>query len=128
MYFLKPITQKEIADKTGLHESTVSRAVSNKFIQTPRGLFELKFFFTSSLTSADGDAASSESAKKRIKNLIDDEDKQKPLSDQAITTLLGKEGLHLSRRTVAKYREELRYLSSAKRKSLKFKCLRNSRV
>ncbi|MEK3948136.1 RNA polymerase factor sigma-54 [Paenibacillus peoriae] len=116
VYFLKPITQKEIADKTGLHESTVSRAVSNKFIQTPRGLFELKFFFTSSLTSADGDAASSESAKKRIKNLIDDEDKQKPLSDQAITTLLGKEGLHLSRRTVAKYREELRYLSSAKRK------------
>jgi RNA polymerase sigma-54 factor len=114
--FLKPITQKEIAEKTGLHESTVSRAVSNKFIQTPRGLFELKFFFTSSLTSADGDAASSESAKKRIKNLIDDEDKQKPLSDQAITTLLGKEGLHLSRRTVAKYREELRYLSSAKRK------------
>ncbi len=68
------------------------------------------------MTSADGDAASSESAKKRIKNLIDDEDKQKPLSDQAITTLLGKEGLHLSRRTVAKYREELRYLSSAKRK------------
>ncbi|QWU17955.1 RNA polymerase, sigma 54 subunit, RpoN/SigL [Paenibacillus sophorae] len=113
---LKPLTQKEIAETTGLHESTISRAVGNKYMQTPRGLFELKYFFTSSLASADGDAASSESVKLRIKVMIDGEDKRKPLSDQAITELLTQEGLELSRRTVAKYREEMRILSSAKRK------------
>lgn len=113
---LKPLTQKEIAERTGLHESTVSRAVSNKYMQTPRGLFELKYFFTSALASADGESASSESAKRRIKQLIDDEDKRKPLADQTIAELLAREGLEISRRTVAKYREEMRIPSSAKRK------------
>jgi RNA polymerase sigma-54 factor len=116
VHYLKPMTQKEVAGITGLHESTISRAVSNKYIQTPRGLFELKYFFTSALGSKDGDATSSESAKMRIKQIIDDEEKRKPFSDQAITELLAKEGLELSRRTVAKYREELGYLSSGKRK------------
>ncbi|MEC0236907.1 RNA polymerase factor sigma-54 [Paenibacillus kribbensis] len=116
VHYLKPMTQKEIAESTGLHESTISRAVSNKYMQTPRGLFELKYFFTSALGAKDGDATSSESAKMRIKQLIDGEDKQKPFSDQAITELLAKEGLELSRRTVAKYREELGYLSSSRRK------------
>ncbi|MCC3379069.1 RNA polymerase factor sigma-54 [Paenibacillus farraposensis] len=116
VHYLKPMTQKEVAEITGLHESTISRAVSNKYIQTPRGLFELKYFFTSALGSKDGDATSSESAKMRIKQIIDDEEKRKPFSDQAITELLAKEGLELSRRTVAKYREELGYLSSGKRK------------
>ncbi|NJJ40268.1 RNA polymerase factor sigma-54 [Paenibacillus apii] len=113
---LKPLTQKEIAERTGLHESTVSRAVSNKYMQTPRGLFELKYFFTSALASADGESASSESVKRRIKQLIDDEDKRKPLADQTIAELLAREGLEISRRTVAKYREEMRISSSAKRK------------
>lgn len=99
-----------------MHESTISRAVSNKYMQTPRGLFELKYFFTSALGSKDGDATSSESAKMRIKQIIDSEEKQKPFSDQAITELMVKEGLELSRRTVAKYREELGYLSSSRRK------------
>ncbi|MGF9643851.1 RNA polymerase factor sigma-54 [Paenibacillus sp. MABNS29] len=116
VYHLKSMTQKEIAGITGLHESTISRAVSNKYMQTPRGLFELKYFFTSALGSKDGDATSSESAKMRIKQIIDSEEKQKPFSDQAITELMVKEGLELSRRTVAKYREELGYLSSARRK------------
>ncbi|TKH39982.1 RNA polymerase sigma-54 factor [Paenibacillus polymyxa] len=116
VYHLKSMTQKEIAEITGLHESTISRAVSNKYMQTPRGLFELKYFFTSALGSKDGDATSSESAKMRIKQIIDGEEKQKPFSDQAITELMAKEGLELSRRTVAKYREELGYLSSARRK------------
>ncbi|BCG58613.1 RNA polymerase factor sigma-54 [Paenibacillus sp. URB8-2] len=113
---LKPLTQKEIAEKTGLHESTISRAVSNKYMQTPRGLFELKYFFTSALAAADGESASSESVKRLIKQLIDAEDKRKPLADQTIAELLAKEGLEISRRTVAKYREEMRILSSAKRK------------
>jgi RNA polymerase sigma-54 factor len=116
VYHLKSMTQKEIAGITGLHESTISRAVSNKYMQTPRGLFELKYFFTSALGSKDGDATSSESAKMRIKQIIDSEEKQKPFSDQAITELMAKEGLELSRRTVAKYREELGYLSSTRRK------------
>ncbi|WP_025716397.1 RNA polymerase factor sigma-54 [Paenibacillus sp. 1-18] len=116
VHYLKPMTQKEIAESTGLHESTISRAISNKYMQTPRGLFELKYFFTSALGSKDGDAPSSESVKMRIKQLIDGEEKKKPFSDQAITELLAKEGLELSRRTVAKYREELGYLSSSRRK------------
>ncbi|MDY8093734.1 RNA polymerase factor sigma-54 [Paenibacillus polymyxa] len=116
VYHLKSMTQKEIAGITGLHESTISRAVSNKYMQTPRGLFELKYFFTSALGSKDGDATSSESAKMRIKQIIDSEEKQKPFSDQAITERMAKEGLELSRRTVAKYREELGYLSSTRRK------------
>lgn len=116
IHSLKPMTQKEIADRVGMHESTISRAISNKYVQTPRGLFELKYFFSSALSTADGDAASSESVKKRLKQIIADEDKRKPLSDQAITDLLAKEGLEISRRTVAKYREELMILPSSQRK------------
>ncbi|UFJ39959.1 RNA polymerase factor sigma-54 [Brevibacillus humidisoli] len=113
---LKPMTQKEIAERVGLHESTVSRATSNKYVQTPRGVFELKYFFTSALSTANGDAASSESVKRRIKALVDAEDRSRPLSDQKLTELLAKEGIEISRRTVAKYREELMIPSSAKRK------------
>lgn len=116
VHYLRPMTQKEIAERVGLHESTVSRATSNKYVQTPRGLFELKYFFTSSLSTANGDAASSESVKKRIKAIIDAEDRKKPYSDQLITEMLTKEGLEISRRTVAKYREEMMIPSSAKRK------------
>lgn len=113
--FLKPMTLKEIADQVGLHESTISRATSNKYAQTPRGMFELKYFFSSALNTAYGDAASSESVKAKIKQLIDTEDRKKPYSDQTLTDLLMKEGISISRRTVAKYREELGIGSSEKR-------------
>jgi RNA polymerase sigma-54 factor len=116
VHFLKPMTQKEIAERVNLHESTISRATSNKYVQTPRGIFELKYFFTSALATASGEAASSESVKKRIKAIIDGEDRKRPLSDQAITEMLLKEGIEISRRTVAKYREEMMIPSSAKRK------------
>ncbi|NGQ95090.1 RNA polymerase factor sigma-54 [Brevibacillus sp. SYP-B805] len=116
VHFLKPMTQKEIAERVNLHESTISRATSNKYVQTPRGIFELKYFFTSALATASGEAASSESVKKRIKAIIDGEDRKRPLSDQAITEMLMKEGIEISRRTVAKYREEMLIPSSAKRK------------
>ncbi|WP_126428636.1 RNA polymerase factor sigma-54 [Brevibacillus marinus] len=113
---LKPMTQKEIAEQVGLHESTVSRATSNKYVQTPRGVFELKYFFTSALATANGDATSSESVKRRIKALVEAEDRSQPLSDQKLSELLAAEGIEISRRTVAKYREEMMIPSSAKRK------------
>jgi RNA polymerase sigma-54 factor len=116
VHYLKPMTQKEIAERVGLHESTISRATSNKYVQTPRGIFELKYFFTSALSTANGEAASSESVKRRIKALIEAEDRKAPLSDQKLSELLLAEGIEISRRTVAKYREELLIPSSAKRK------------
>ncbi|WP_139492685.1 RNA polymerase factor sigma-54 [Brevibacillus dissolubilis] len=116
IHYLKPMTQKEIADRVSLHESTISRATSNKYVQTPRGVFELKYFFTSALATANGDMTSSESVKKRLKALIDGEDRKRPYSDQKLAELLMEEGIEISRRTVAKYREEMMIPSSAKRK------------
>jgi RNA polymerase sigma-54 factor len=114
---LKPMTLKDIAQKVDLHESTISRATSNKYVQTPRGLFELKYFFTNGLNRSDGgDAASALSVKKKIKEMIDGEDKSKPLSDQKIMDVLVADGTQISRRTVAKYREELGIVGSSKRK------------
>ncbi|MDA5107638.1 MULTISPECIES: RNA polymerase factor sigma-54 [Brevibacillus] len=116
VHYLKPMTQKEIAERVNLHESTISRATSNKYVQTPRGIFELKYFFTSALSTASGQAASSESVKRRIKALIEQEDRKQPLSDQKLAEMLLQEGIEISRRTVAKYREEMMIPSSAKRK------------
>lgn len=116
IHFLKPMTQKEIAERVGLHESTISRATSNKYVQTPRGIFELKYFFTSALSTSSGEATSSESVKRRIKALIEQEDRKSPLSDQKLGEMLLTEGIEISRRTVAKYREEMLIPSSAKRK------------
>lgn len=116
VHYLRPLTQKEIAERVGLHESTISRATSNKYVQTPRGIFELKYFFTSALSTASGESASSESVKRRIKALIEQEDRKSPLSDQKLSEMLLAEGIEISRRTVAKYREEMLIPSSAKRK------------
>jgi RNA polymerase sigma-54 factor len=116
VHYLKPLTQKEIAERVNLHESTISRATSNKYVQTPRGIFELKYFFTSALSTSTGEATSSESVKRRIKALIEQEDRKQPLSDQKLAEMLLSEGIEISRRTVAKYREEMLIPSSAKRK------------
>ncbi|MFF2532533.1 RNA polymerase factor sigma-54 [Brevibacillus sp. NPDC058079] len=116
IHYLKPMTQKEIAERVSLHESTISRATSNKYVQTPRGIFELKYFFTSALSTSSGEATSSESVKRRIKALIEQEDRKSPLSDQKLGEMLLTEGIEISRRTVAKYREEMLIPSSAKRK------------
>lgn len=113
---LKPMTLKEIAEIVDLHESTISRATNNKYVQTPRGVFELKYFFSSGLSTSSGEATSSESVKAKLKELVDQEDRKKPLSDQRLCELLNQEGISISRRTVAKYREEMGILSSAKRK------------
>ncbi len=99
-----------------MHESTVSRATANKYVHTPQGLFELKYFFQSGLKSGDGEDVASESVKDIIRIIISLEDPRKPYSDQYIAGLLGKERIDLARRTVAKYREAMGILPSSKRR------------
>jgi len=113
---LKPLTLKEVAYNVGVHESTVSRAAANKYIQTPRGLFPLKFFFSSGLEGADGTDHSALSIKSYIRELVDSEDQSRPFSDQRLAELLDEKGIQISRRTVAKYREELAIPPSYKRR------------
>lgn len=112
---LKPLTLKDIADDIGVHESTVSRATNGKYIQTPRGLFELKYFFSSGVSTGDG-GISSTSIKSIIKEIIDEENPKKPLSDQQIVKILKSKNIDISRRTVAKYRDELGIPSSSGRR------------
>ncbi len=108
--FLRPLTLQQVARQIGMHESTVSRVTTNKYVQTPRGVFELKFFFSSGLSTDDGEDVSAKTARDRIKNLIAEEDAKDPLSDQKIAEILHQDGLNIARRTVAKYREQLRIL------------------
>jgi RNA polymerase sigma-54 factor len=116
---LRPMILRDVAEAVGMHESTISRVTTSKYMHTPQGLFELKYFFNSSIRRVGEDDIASESVKQAIKKIIDDEDKQNPLSDQAIVELLEKtEGIKIARRTVAKYREMLGILSSSKRKRL----------
>ncbi|MFC5653445.1 RNA polymerase factor sigma-54 [Paenibacillus solisilvae] len=114
---IRPMTMKQIAEALHVHESTVSRAVSQKYIRTPWGLFELKHFFSSSIKHADGTTVSAIYMKERIREYISAEQPATPLSDQQIAALLTSEGLLISRRTVTKYREQLNLKSSARRKN-----------
>lgn len=116
--FIKPMILRDIANDIGMHESTVSRVTTNKYVHTPRGIFELKYFFNSGISKTDGDSLASESVKLKIKNLVADEDVKNPLSDQKIVELLKKDGIQIARRTVAKYRDMLRILPSSKRKKM----------
>lgn len=113
---LRPLTLQDVAEKIGMHESTVSRVTTNKYVQTPRGVFPLKYFFSSGLDTESGDAVSSKMAMNRIKELVEKEERKHPLSDQKIVELLRKEGLIVARRTVAKYREKMGILSARYRK------------
>ena len=116
---LRPLTLREVAEQIDMHESTVSRVTSNKYLHCDRGTFELKYFFTSGVSSSDGEGASSEAIKARIKALTDAEDPKKVLSDQKLADLLNGEGFGLARRTVAKYREAIGIGSSAERRRAK---------
>jgi RNA polymerase sigma-54 factor len=117
--FLKPMILKDVAADIGMHESTVSRVTTNKFVHTPVGIFELKYFFNSSISSADGGAdVASEAVKQKIKQMVSKEDATKPLSDQRIVELLRADNIDIARRTVAKYRDMLGILSSSKRKKV----------
>ncbi len=113
---LRPLSLRDVAEDIGMHESTVSRVTTNKYVQTPQGLFELKFFFHSGIATGRGEMVSSISVKKMIQDLVAQENQQKPLSDQEITRSLKQRGLSIARRTVAKYREELGILPSHQRK------------
>jgi RNA polymerase sigma-54 factor len=113
---LRPLVLKDVANDIGMHESTVSRATANKYAHTPQGIFELKYFFTSSLRSTDGEDVSAESVRKKIREIIGGEDPRSPFSDQSIAEHLAKDNIDIARRTVAKYRELMGILPSSKRK------------
>jgi RNA polymerase sigma-54 factor len=113
---LKPLVLKDVAEDIGMHESTVSRASTNKYVHTPQGVFEIKYFFHSGIDSGDGSAVSSRLVKDKIRKFVEGEDSRRPLSDQKLVSMLEKEHIQIARRTVAKYREELGIPSSQQRK------------
>src|SRR5207237_3790370 len=116
--YLRPLVLRDVADDIQMHESTVSRVVSNKYMHTPRGLFLMKYFFHSGIDSDTGEDISSLTVKKKIQGFIDGEDPRKPLSDSKIMKILNDEGINIARRTVAKYRDELNIPSSTDRKQI----------
>jgi RNA polymerase sigma-54 factor len=114
--YLRPLALRDVGDDINMHESTISRVTTNKYVQTPQGLFELKFFFHSGIQSNNGSMVSSVSVKKMIRDMVEAEEAKGPLSDQEIAQTLHAQGLTIARRTVAKYREELGILPSHQRR------------
>ena len=114
--YLKPLTLREVAEHIGMHESTVSRVTNEKFVQTPRGVLPLKFFFSSGLSTTGGEDVSARGIKDQIQKLVENEDPKNPLTDQAIVAILMDQGVNIARRTVAKYRDQLGVLSARMRK------------
>lgn len=112
---MKPLVMRELAEELGMHESTISRVTTRKYLHTPRGTFEFKYFFSSRVTTEDGGNASATAVQAMIRKLVDAEDSAKPLSDQALTAELNERGIRVARRTIAKYREQLRIPSSSER-------------
>jgi len=112
---MHPLVLREVAEEVGMHESTISRVTTRKYLHTPRGTFELKYFFSSGVSTEDGGSASATAIQAMLRKLIDAEDPRKPLSDQAITEELQRKGIQVARRTVAKYREGLRIPTSSER-------------
>jgi RNA polymerase sigma-54 factor len=119
--WMKPLVLRDVAESIGMHESTISRVTTNKYMHTPRGVFEFKYFFSSHLSTADGEDQSSTSVRAKIRKLIGSENPVKPLSDSKIANLLADEGIKVARRTVAKYREAMRIPSSSERRVRKRK-------
>lgn len=116
--YLMPLVLRDVAEDIEMHESTISRVTTNKYVQTPQGLYELKYFFNSSINTTGGDCIASESVKSRIKEIVAEENPKKPYSDQKIVELLEKKGISIARRTVTKYREMIGIRSSSERKCL----------
>jgi RNA polymerase sigma-54 factor len=114
--YLKPLTLREVADHIEMHESTVSRVTNKKFVQTPRGVYSLKYFFSSGLSTVGGDDLSARAVRDKIKAMVSDEDAKKPLTDQAIVKMLKTDGVKIARRTVAKYRDQMGILPARMRK------------
>jgi RNA polymerase sigma-54 factor len=115
---MRPLVLRDVAEDVGIHESTVSRAIANKYIATPRGIYPLKKFFTTGLKGRQGQDVAAESVKERIREMIANEDPTHPLSDEEIAKALSRDDVTIARRTVAKYRESMNILPSAKRKHL----------
>ena len=115
---LRPMVLRDVAEDIGMHESTVSRVVSNKYMHTPRGLFPLKYFFHSGIDRDYGEDISSLTVKRKIRQLVESEDTRHPLSDSELMRILNREGIQIARRTVAKYRDELNVPSSSDRKRI----------
>jgi RNA polymerase sigma-54 factor len=116
--YLKPMVLRDIAEDIGMHESTISRVTTNKYIHTPRGIFELKYFFSSAINKTNGELIASESVKEKIEKIIREEDKGRPYNDSQLVEILKASGISIARRTVAKYRDTLRILPSSKRKNV----------
>jgi RNA polymerase sigma-54 factor len=116
--YLKPLVLRDVAEDIEMHESTVSRVTTNKYVQTPQGLFELKYFFNSGINTTEGDSVASESVKSKIRDIVAAENPRKPHSDQKIVELLRRQGIDIARRTVTKYREMLNLGSSTQRRRL----------
>src|SRR5690606_11167717 len=114
--YLKPLTLREVAEVISMHESTVSRVTNEKYVQTPRGVLPLKFFFSSALTTATGEDASARSIRAKLEKMVADENPAKPLTDQQIVHLFEEQGIQIARRTVAKYRDQLGILPARMRK------------
>ncbi|MBW2414042.1 MAG: RNA polymerase factor sigma-54 [Deltaproteobacteria bacterium] len=117
--YLRPLNLRDVAEDIGMHESTVSRVTTNKYVQTPHGVYELKFFFNSSIRTSDGDSIASESVKEKIRAVIAKEDPKQPLSDQRIAEVLRSANIDIARRTVTKYRESMKILSSTRRRQFR---------
>ena len=115
---LKPLVLRDVAESVGMHESTISRVVTNKYMHTPQGIFEMKYFFSSSLKNDEGEAIASKSVKEEIRKIVGAEPPKKPRSDSDIVALLAKSGIHIARRTVAKYRDMMGILPSSRRKRM----------
>jgi RNA polymerase sigma-54 factor len=116
--YLKPLVLRDVAEDIGMHESTISRVTTNKYMQTPQGLLELKYFFNSGIATIEGDAIASESVKNKIREIVESEDLRRPYSDQRIAEILSRNNITIARRTVTKYREMLKIGSSSERKRL----------
>ena len=117
MKYLKPLVLKDVAAEIGVHESTVSRVTSNKYVQTPRGIFELKYFFSNGMSGGSGEEVTAEYIKEKVRKIIEAEDPKHPLSDAQIAGMLKDGGIVVARRTATKYREALGFLSSSRRKA-----------
>ena len=113
---MKPLVLRDVAESIGMHESTISRVTTNKYMHPPRGVFEFKYFFSSHLSTTDGEDQSSTSVRAKIRKLVGAENPAKPLSDSKIAAILADEGINVARRTVAKYRDQLGILSARMRK------------
>ena len=114
--FLRPMVLRDVAEDIGMHESTISRVTTNKYVHTPRGIFELKYFFNSSIQRVQGEAVASASVQEKIRQIIESENPKKPYSDDKISKILKESNISIARRTVAKYREMMKVLPSNKRK------------